>query len=138
MKSPLKEHLAEIKHQQFLTDDKGRKVGIFLDIKTFEKLLEALEDFYFGTIARSTGAVYPRAVRRAILNFADQHGLLILADEVYGDLGFDGPVEPLGILDPDAAIIWYSVSPKCTWRRAGGPAGWRLAKLHGWTPLRPR
>ena len=31
-----------------------------------------------------------------------QHGLLILADEVYGDLGFDGPVAPLGLLDPDA------------------------------------
>ena len=31
--------------------------------------------------------------RRALLDFADAHGLLILADEVYGDLGFDGPVD---------------------------------------------
>src|SRR5206468_12324805 len=31
-----------------------------------------------------TGAVYPPAVRRALLDIADQHGLTILADEVYG------------------------------------------------------
>jgi len=70
-----------------------------------------------------TGAVYPRDVRRAILNFADQHGLLILADEVYGDLGFDGPVEPLGILDPDAAIISYSSLSKA-YLAPGWRTGW--------------
>ena len=70
-----------------------------------------------------TGAVYPREVRRALLNFADQHGLLILADEVYGDLGFDGPVEPLGILDPDAAIISYSSLSKA-YLAPGWRTGW--------------
>ena len=38
-----------------------------------------------------TGAVYPPDVRRALIQFAETHGLVILADEVYGDLGFDGP-----------------------------------------------
>jgi alanine-synthesizing transaminase len=70
-----------------------------------------------------TGAVYPREVRQALLNFADQHGLLILADEVYGDLGFDGPVEPLGILDPDAAIISYSSLSKA-YLAPGWRTGW--------------
>lgn len=70
-----------------------------------------------------TGAVYPRDVRRAILNFADQHGLLILADEVYGDLGFEGPVEPLGILDPNAAIISYSSLSKA-YLAPGWRTGW--------------
>ena len=70
-----------------------------------------------------TGAVYPRDVRRALLNFADRHGLLILADEVYGDLGFDGPVEPLGILDPDAAIISYSSLSKA-YLAPGWRTGW--------------
>ena len=32
---------------------------------------------------------------------------MILADEVYGDLGFDGPVPPLAAMAPDAAIISY-------------------------------
>lgn len=70
-----------------------------------------------------TGAVYPRDVRRALLDFADQHGLLILADEVYGDLGFEGPVEPLGILDPDAAIISYSSLSKA-YLAPGWRTGW--------------
>ena len=34
-----------------------------------------------------TGATYSPATRRRCSTFADQHGLVILADEVYGDLG---------------------------------------------------
>jgi alanine-synthesizing transaminase len=70
-----------------------------------------------------TGAVYPREVRCALLDFADRHGLLILADEVYGDLGFDGPVEPIGIIDPDAAIISYSSLSKA-YLAPGWRTGW--------------
>jgi alanine-synthesizing transaminase len=55
-----------------------------------------------------TGATYPTAVRRALIAFAESHGLPILADEVYSDLGYDGPVAPLGSLAPDAAIISFS------------------------------
>jgi acetyl-CoA C-acetyltransferase len=37
-----------------------------------------------------TGAIYPEALRRELIDFAVMRGLVILADEVYGDLGFDG------------------------------------------------
>ena len=70
-----------------------------------------------------TGAVYSTETRRALLNFADQHGLLILADEVYGDLGFDGPVDPYGKLDPDAAIISFSSLSKA-YLAPGWRTGW--------------
>lgn len=70
-----------------------------------------------------TGAVYPRETRRALLEFAEHHGLLILADEVYGDLGFEGSVEPLGILDPDAAIISFSSLSKA-YLAPGWRTGW--------------
>src|SRR5688500_8592694 len=52
-----------------------------------------------------TGAIYPPQVRRALIDFAERHDLTILADEVYGDLGFEGSVPLLGSLDPDAPII---------------------------------
>jgi alanine-synthesizing transaminase len=55
-----------------------------------------------------TGVTYSTATRRALVNFADRHGLAILADEVYGDLVYDGPVAPLGSLDADAPIISFS------------------------------
>jgi alanine-synthesizing transaminase len=55
-----------------------------------------------------TGATYPAAIRRELLAFADRHGLVVLADEVYGDLGYAGALPPLGSLDPDAAVISFS------------------------------
>jgi alanine-synthesizing transaminase len=70
-----------------------------------------------------TGAVYPREVRRALLDFADRHGLLILADEVYGDLGFEGSAAPIGALDPDAAIVSFSSLSKA-YLAPGWRTGW--------------
>ena len=70
-----------------------------------------------------TGAVYPTETRRALLDFADAHGLLVLADEVYGDLGFSGPVPPYGLLDPDAAIISFSSLSKA-YLAPGWRTGW--------------
>jgi alanine-synthesizing transaminase len=70
-----------------------------------------------------TGASYSTAIRRALLDFADRHGLAILADEVYGDLGHDGPVAPLGSLDPDAPIISFSSLSKA-YLAPGWRTGW--------------
>jgi alanine-synthesizing transaminase len=70
-----------------------------------------------------TGAVYPAATRRALLDFADRHALLILADEVYGDLGFEGAVQPYGLLDPDAPIISFSSLSKA-YLAPGWRTGW--------------
>ena len=70
-----------------------------------------------------TGAVYPRETRRALIDFAERHGLLILADEVYGELGFDGAVEPYGRLDPDAPIISFSSLSKA-YLAPGWRTGW--------------
>jgi len=85
-----------------------------------------------------TGAVYPREVRRAILNFADQHGLLVLADEVYGDLGFNGPVEPSAFLILTPRSFRIRASRKPTLRPAGAPDGWRSGERRGWTMWRRR
>ena len=70
-----------------------------------------------------TGASYPTATRRALPDVADQHGLAIVADEVYGDLGYDGPVASIGSLDPDAPIISFSSLSKA-YLAPGWRAGW--------------
>ena len=70
-----------------------------------------------------TGAVYPADVRRQLVDFALDHGLVILADEVYGDLGFDGPVPPLAAMAPEAPIISYSSLSKA-YLAPGWRAGW--------------
>jgi alanine-synthesizing transaminase len=70
-----------------------------------------------------TGATYSTATRRALLEIADQHGLVILSDEVYGDLGYDGPLPSLGSLDPDAAIISFSSLSKA-YLAPGWRTGW--------------
>lgn len=70
-----------------------------------------------------TGAVYPESTRRALLDLANQHGLVLLADEVYGDLGYDGPVPPIGLLDPQAPVISFSSLSKA-YLAPGWRAGW--------------
>src|SRR5688572_8496314 len=70
-----------------------------------------------------TGAVYPATVRRALIDFAERNDLTILADEVYGDLAYDGPTPLLGTLDLDAPIISYSSLSKA-YLAPGWRAGW--------------
>ncbi|MEO6224207.1 MAG: aminotransferase class I/II-fold pyridoxal phosphate-dependent enzyme [Vicinamibacterales bacterium] len=70
-----------------------------------------------------TGAVYPEATRRGLIALAHASGVPILADEVYGDLGFDGPSPLLGSLDPDAPILSFSSLSKA-YVAPGWRAGW--------------
>lgn len=77
-----------------------------------------------------TGAVYPEATRRALIGIAHASGVPILADEVYGDLGFDGPSPLLGSLDPDAPILSFSSLSKA-YMAPGWRAGWLCAGRSG-------
>jgi alanine-synthesizing transaminase len=70
-----------------------------------------------------TGAVYPESTRRALIDLASGAGIPILADEVYSELGFDGPTPLLGSLDPDAPILSFSSLSKA-YLAPGWRAGW--------------
>ena len=79
-----------------------------------------------------TGASYPDPVRRGLVEIADRHNLPLLADEVYGDLAYDGAVAPMASLYPDAPIISFSSLSKA-YLAPGWRAGWmavgRTARL---------
>lgn len=70
-----------------------------------------------------TGAVYPRETRLELIGLAERHGFVLLADEVYGDLAYDGSVPALASLDPDAPVISYSSLSKA-YLAPGWRAGW--------------
>jgi alanine-synthesizing transaminase len=70
-----------------------------------------------------TGATYPADVRRALIDIADDHNFPLLADEVYADLHFDGPVAALASLSPEAPVISFSSLSKA-YLAPGWRAGW--------------
>jgi alanine-synthesizing transaminase len=70
-----------------------------------------------------TGATYPADIRRELIDIADRHNFPLLADEVYADLAFDGPVPALASLNPDAPIISFSSLSKA-YLAPGWRAGW--------------
>lgn len=55
-----------------------------------------------------TGASYPQSLRKELLNIVDEQGVAMIADEIYQDVSYDGPVAPIGSLDNDAPIISLS------------------------------
>ena len=70
-----------------------------------------------------TGAVYPEAVRRELIAMASRHGFVLLADEVYGDLAYDGPTPPMARIDTDAPVISFGSLSKA-YLAPGWRAGW--------------
>jgi alanine-synthesizing transaminase len=70
-----------------------------------------------------TGATYPANVRKALIEIAERHNIPLLADEVYGDLAYDGPVPPMASLYPDAPIISFSSLSKA-YLAPGWRTGW--------------
>jgi alanine-synthesizing transaminase len=70
-----------------------------------------------------TGASYPDSIRRGLIEIAERHNIPLLADEVYGDLAYDGPVAPMASLYPDAPIISFSSLSKA-YLAPGWRAGW--------------
>ncbi|APT93357.1 aminotransferase [Corynebacterium phocae] len=73
-----------------------------------------------------TGAVYSREVLQSIVDIAREHELLILADEIYDRILYDGAKHiSIASLAPDLLCITYNGLSKA-YRVAGYRAGWMI------------
>ena len=81
-----------------------------------------------------TGATYPAETRKALLEIADTANVPLLADEVYADLAFDGPVAAFASQNTDAPVITFSSLSKA-YLAPGWRSGWmavgQTARLNG-------
>jgi alanine-synthesizing transaminase len=73
-----------------------------------------------------TGAVYPRATLEGIAELARQHGLVIMADEIYDKILYDGAVHTsIAAIAPDLFTLTFNGLSKA-YRVAGFRSGWML------------
>jgi alanine-synthesizing transaminase len=71
-----------------------------------------------------TGAVYSREMLLGLLDLARRHGLLVLADEIYDKIIYDGQAhESAAVLAPDLVVLTMSGLSK-TYRAPGFRSGW--------------
>ncbi|ANO51414.1 aminotransferase class I/II-fold pyridoxal phosphate-dependent enzyme [Woeseia oceani] len=71
-----------------------------------------------------SGAVYSRAVLRGLVEFAERHGLVILADEIYDQMTYDGAeFVPLATMVRNSLCLTYSGLSKI-YRACGYRVGW--------------
>jgi aspartate/methionine/tyrosine aminotransferase len=79
--------------------------------------------------ANPTGAVFPRETVQAIMEWAVRHDLYVLADEVYGELLFEGEHVSPAIYDPERVISLFSFS------KTYAMTGWRIGYVIANEPL---
>ena len=73
-----------------------------------------------------TGAVYPRALLQALVEVARRHGLLLLSDEIYEGIVYDGAQSlPLAGLSGEVPCLSFGGLSK-VWRACGYRTGWLL------------
>ena len=75
------------------------------DLDQLESLAAGARVLFLNTPSNPTGAVHGRETLEQMLEIAQRHGLVVLADEVYEDITFD--VEPLSIgsLDHEGRVV---------------------------------
>lgn len=77
-----------------------------------------------------TGATFDLDRMRAIVEVVRRHGILVLSDEIYGELHFEGAHRSIAALYPEGTIVSTGLSKWC------GAGGWRLGAFTFPRPLR--
>jgi alanine-synthesizing transaminase len=73
-----------------------------------------------------TGAVYSRETLEGIAKIAEEHGLIVYADEIYSRITYDGAKHiPMASINPEIPIVSFDGLSKA-WRAAGFRAAWMV------------
>lgn len=98
--------------------------GFLPDIEVLEaRVTPRTKVLFVNTPANPTGAVYPAALMRDLVDFAARHDLWLLCDEVYDEMILsDGCVHTAAApLDPDGRVITV-----CSFSKVYAMTGWRV------------
>jgi aspartate aminotransferase len=102
-------------------------------------LTRTLEDFttahtraiYYNTPQNPTGTVFSRAEAEEVAGFAQKHNLIVIADEAYEDLVYEGEHFSIASL-PGMAQRTISAY---TFSKTYGMTGWRVGYAVAWEPF---
>ncbi|GMT36751.1 hypothetical protein PFISCL1PPCAC_28048, partial [Pristionchus fissidentatus] len=99
--------------------------GALVDLIHMESLIdERTKAIIINNPCNPTGAVFPRWHLEEILKIANRHHLTIIADEIYGDLTYDGAeFIPISTLSPKVPVITCDGIAK-RWLVPGWRLGW--------------
>jgi len=99
--------------------------GFQPDLEELELLARDARVLVLNSPANPTGAVLPRATIERILELAARHDLVILSDEIYEQIVFEGETFSPASLDTDGRVISvFSFS------KDYAMTGWRIGYLH--------
>ncbi|VDL69495.1 unnamed protein product [Nippostrongylus brasiliensis] len=103
------------------------KNGGLIDLEYMESLIdERTRAVIINNPGNPTGIVFPKEHLEDILKLASRYQLVIIADEIYGDLTYDGAVfHPLATLSPKVPIITCDGIAK-RWMVPGWRLGWLI------------
>jgi aspartate aminotransferase/aminotransferase len=94
-----------------------------------EKVAAAITDrtklLLVNSPSNPTGAVLSEADLKSAADLARKHNLLLVTDEIYGELSFDGPCPGLVPLAPERTLLLRGFS------KSHGMTGWRLGYAAG-------
>ena len=103
--------------------------GFRLDLDAMERARDGrTKAIFVNSPSNPTGWVMSRAEGEALLAFASQHGLYLIADEVYARVVYDGDVAPslLDLAEPEDRVVVVN-----SFSKAWAMTGWRLGWLVG-------
>ncbi|EYC00287.1 hypothetical protein Y032_0116g540 [Ancylostoma ceylanicum] len=115
----------------FWQNDRSYKIdmtnGGQIDLEHLETLIdERTRALIVNNPGNPTGVVFSKEHLEDILALANRHRLVIIADEIYGDLTYDGAVfHPIATLSPKVPVITCDGIAK-RWMVPGWRLGWLI------------